>query len=227
MPIKKLLPNFAQTVHNAVVTITETVEEYGDSAKIEEQRQMDEMLHPGVFSETNLRMAELVEYITTAKDTLSAFMKHGYLLSQTDPLHVEEGQAEMWTELEGYDESWSEYNLWLYQDVVYGLDKRFSQDQQHLIVLDYIGKEQQNFERLRAKFSIEQLENVQYERSRIPEDVRIEVWRRDQGKCAGCGSREKLEYDHIVPVSRGGSNTARNVELLCEACNRNKGDRIQ
>lgn len=36
-----------------------------------------------------------------------------------------------------------------------------------------------------------------------------------------------LEYDHIVPVSRGGSNTARNVELLCEVCNRSKGDRIQ
>jgi 5-methylcytosine-specific restriction endonuclease McrA len=56
--------------------------------------------------------------------------------------------------------------------------------------------------------------------------VRVEVWRRDGGKCAKCGSREKLEYDHIVPLSKSGSNTARNVELLCEKCNRSKGDNI-
>jgi 5-methylcytosine-specific restriction endonuclease McrA len=30
-----------------------------------------------------------------------------------------------------------------------------------------------------------------------------------------------------IRVSRGGSNTARNVELLCEPCSRAKGDRIQ
>jgi len=33
---------------------------------------------------------------------------------------------------------------------------------------------------------------------------------------------ERLEYDHIIPVSRGGSNTARNIELRCEARNRRK-----
>jgi Holliday junction DNA helicase RuvB len=61
----------------------------------------------------------------------------------------------------------------------------------------------------------------------IPPEVRREVWRRDGGKCARCGSRENLEYDHIIPVSRGGSNTARNIELLCEKCNRAKSDSIQ
>jgi hypothetical protein len=63
-------------------------------------------------------------------------------------------------------------------------------------------------------------------RQPIPERVRHEVWRRDQGRCVDCGSRERLEYDHIIPVSRGGSNTARNIELRCEACNRRKGARI-
>jgi len=32
---------------------------------------------------------------------------------------------------------------------------------------------------------------------------------------------------HIVPVSRGGSNAVRNVELLWEACNRSRGNWIQ
>lgn len=63
-------------------------------------------------------------------------------------------------------------------------------------------------------------------RQSIPERVRHEVWRRDQGRCADCGSRERLEYDHIIPISRGGSNTARNIELRCETCNRRKGARV-
>lgn len=63
-------------------------------------------------------------------------------------------------------------------------------------------------------------------RTQIPEAVRNEVWRRDEGQCVECGSIENLEYDHLVPFSRGGSNTARNLRLLCERCNRTKGDSI-
>jgi Holliday junction DNA helicase RuvB subunit len=64
-------------------------------------------------------------------------------------------------------------------------------------------------------------------RTAIPSEVRREVWRRDGGKCVVCGSRENLEYDHIIPVAKGGSNTARNIELLCEKHNREKRDSIQ
>ncbi|MDD5617462.1 MAG: HNH endonuclease signature motif containing protein [Candidatus Omnitrophica bacterium] len=64
------------------------------------------------------------------------------------------------------------------------------------------------------------------QRERIPERIKYAVWRRDKGRCAECGSREKLEYDHIIPISKGGSNTIRNIELLCESCNRKKSSRI-
>ncbi len=60
----------------------------------------------------------------------------------------------------------------------------------------------------------------------IPKEVKLYVWRRDQGKCCNCGSKEKLEYDHIIPVSKGGSNTERNIQLLCEKCNRSKSSKI-
>lgn len=66
-----------------------------------------------------------------------------------------------------------------------------------------------------------------FRRLPISSEVRREVWRRDEGKCVKCGSRERLEYDHIIPVSKGGSNTVRNIELLCESCNRTKSASIQ
>jgi len=61
----------------------------------------------------------------------------------------------------------------------------------------------------------------------IPESEKIIVWNRDGGKCIQCGNKEKLEFDHIIPLSKGGSNTARNIQLLCEECNRKKSAEIR
>lgn len=63
-------------------------------------------------------------------------------------------------------------------------------------------------------------------RSRIPQAVRSEVWRRDSGKCADCGSKQRLQFDHIIPVSEGGATTVRNLQLLCERCNLRKHAKI-
>lgn len=60
----------------------------------------------------------------------------------------------------------------------------------------------------------------------IPKKIKDDVWNRDGGKCVECGSNHKLEFDHIVPFSKGGSNTYRNIQLLCESCNRKKSDKI-
>ena len=60
----------------------------------------------------------------------------------------------------------------------------------------------------------------------IPEEVRMYVWRRDQGRCIKCGNNKNLEFDHIIPVSEGGSNTGRNIQLLCSECNKKKSNKI-
>ena len=59
----------------------------------------------------------------------------------------------------------------------------------------------------------------------IPQDVKVAVAARDQGRCVQCGSREDLHYDHKIPWSRGGANTVNNIQLLCGRCNRRKGAR--
>jgi len=63
-------------------------------------------------------------------------------------------------------------------------------------------------------------------RDKIPDNVRLFVWQRDEGKCVKCGSQERLEFDHVIPVAKGGSNTDRNIQLLCEICNRTKAANI-
>ncbi len=48
-------------------------------------------------------------------------------------------------------------------------------------------------------------------RQPIPDDVKNKVWRRDEGRCVKCDSNENLEFDHIIPHSKGGANTYRNL----------------
>lgn len=60
----------------------------------------------------------------------------------------------------------------------------------------------------------------------IPEDVKLVVWARDGGACVRCGSQQDLHFDHIIPVAKGGGNSAANIQILCEACNLRKGDKI-
>ncbi len=60
----------------------------------------------------------------------------------------------------------------------------------------------------------------------IPRDIRQRVWQKYRGACANCGATQYLEFDHIVPVAKGGSNSEANVQLLCRKCNLKKSDNI-
>jgi len=69
-------------------------------------------------------------------------------------------------------------------------------------------------------------ENESYPSRYIPQTVRREVWIRDHERCVECGSQMALEFDHIILFSKGGSNTAANIQLLCLKCNRKKSASI-
>lgn len=62
----------------------------------------------------------------------------------------------------------------------------------------------------------------------IPTEVKLEVWKRDGGKCVICGASDELQFDHVLPFSKGGTSlTAANVQLLCARHNLEKRDRIE
>ncbi len=62
----------------------------------------------------------------------------------------------------------------------------------------------------------------------IPTPVKLEVWKRDQGKCVVCGATNELHFDHIIPFSKGGTSLkADNVQLLCARHNLAKRDKIE
>ncbi len=71
-----------------------------------------------------------------------------------------------------------------------------------------------------------QLYGDELKRPRIPEDVKNTVYRRDGGKCVYCGSTQNLQYDHIIPFSKGGATSVENLQILCQKCNLEKSNKI-
>ncbi len=62
----------------------------------------------------------------------------------------------------------------------------------------------------------------------IPSWVKLEVWKRDHGRCQKCGSTSSLHFDHVIPYSKGGSSKdPANIQILCEKHNLAKHDKIE
>jgi hypothetical protein len=103
-----------------------------------------------------------------------------------------------------------------------------SRSQIVLFLKRFVLREEREHDKLRREVEVlENFEKVAHQRrGAIPDDVRLFVWQRDKGSCVKCGSRERLEFDHIIPLSAGGSSTERNIQLLCESCNRSKSTTV-
>ena len=59
-------------------------------------------------------------------------------------------------------------------------------------------------------------------------DIKNFLYGQQEGFCNGCLKHfryRNLTMDHIVPSSKGGTDTDDNLQLLCGACNSKKGDR--
>lgn len=56
--------------------------------------------------------------------------------------------------------------------------------------------------------------------------LRALVFERDSMACVYCGNCEELECDHLVPISKGGTNEMSNLVTACRACNNAKRDSL-
>jgi 5-methylcytosine-specific restriction endonuclease McrA len=75
-------------------------------------------------------------------------------------------------------------------------------------------------EKLKTPFAKQRGQTSMPKNSRyIPLGVKSQVY---TGKCANCGARHHLEYDHKVKYSHGGKNSTTNIQLLCRSCNQRK-----
>jgi hypothetical protein len=121
--------------------------------------------------------------------------------------------------------------IYFYMGNLYIPDKKdlYTESEMKLLIKEHYYKHNEKFRKLKKEVQLFETTITKEEsvsREPIPEHVRFSVWRRDQGKCVQCGSNKDLEFDHIIPVSKGGSSTERNLQLLCEKCNREKSAKI-
>jgi len=64
----------------------------------------------------------------------------------------------------------------------------------------------------------------------IPREVMLQVIRRDGQACRICMRNvpdTEVEFDHIIPYTKGGPTTIANLRLLCRDCNRKKKDSLR
>jgi hypothetical protein len=68
-------------------------------------------------------------------------------------------------------------------------------------------------------------------RKAIAPKLRWSIMKRDKFKCCKCGKgineSDCLQVDHIIPVSKGGTNIESNLQTLCWDCNIGKFDEIE
>jgi HNH endonuclease len=60
--------------------------------------------------------------------------------------------------------------------------------------------------------------------------TKVRVIRRDNYTCQHCSKHlrdNEVEFDHIIPIAKGGSSEEHNIRLTCFACNRDKSDKIE
>ena len=72
--------------------------------------------------------------------------------------------------------------------------------------------------------------NIKRNTRTISDKLRYQVLKRDNFKCCACGASPakdpsvELHIDHIIPWSKGGESTLKNLQTLCSKCNIGKSD---
>lgn len=63
----------------------------------------------------------------------------------------------------------------------------------------------------------------------IPPYEKRRIYDRQNGLCAYCGQHRNIKYmtvDHIIPLSKGGTDSLDNLQCTCKKCNGLKSDML-
>jgi hypothetical protein len=147
------------------------------------------------------------------------------LAQQVRPTSLVPGEPFTWHD--------SEYvGVYLFKDQLFAVTADYlestSEEEALLLIKKQVLSDDSRLKRLRREVeTLERVVNsVGVKRTAIPDTTKLLVFSRDEGKCVRCGSSEKLHFDHIIPVVKGGGNSESNIQLLCDYCNLQKSDRI-
>lgn len=88
----------------------------------------------------------------------------------------------------------------------------------------YITKELAKIAEKAAKKHYTKSRRGEFQRER--NGLMLALIERDGYRCAECGAFEGLTIDHVMPLSKGGSDALANLQLMCQTHNSKKGDRI-
>ncbi|MEA2639228.1 MAG: hypothetical protein QOF51_622, partial [Chloroflexota bacterium] len=93
---------------------------------------------------------------------------------------------------------------WMFRGDYYRDEDGLDVAEVRALLLDRMRRRQRQIENAMARLEAEEAV-IGPGRAPIPEEVRLAVWRRDGGRCVRCGGQRNLEFDHVIPVSLGGS----------------------
>jgi hypothetical protein len=167
------------------------------------------------------------------------FVDHGGILQRERYWFVASGTPPIRLSVEEYQQAreqqeqepvliatYRERNFWCYDDAIYWTNN-WEYDSEDVKALLF-ARERQSQRQLEHAHALMAAATTPAARKRdpIPKDVKLAVFKRDEGKCVECGSDFDLQYDHIIPFSMGGADTVANLQLLCSRCNQQKGGKL-
>ena len=121
--------------------------------------------------------------------------------------------------------------LWFYSNFILYVNRqcRSHEDYEHikLKVEEYVLERGDEYKKLVNKIDrLRQISSnrMQINRKQISDHVLAFVLQRDLNKCVLCGDESNLQFDHILPFSKGGNNEPENLRVLCQQCNQSRGN---
>ena len=117
---------------------------------------------------------------------------------------------------------YKKYLLWVNRNCISEDDYKYI----NLKVEEFVSYGNEEFQRLKDKVNrIKELTAPRgNKRNNIKDEILSFILKRDREECVTCGSKDNLQFDHILPLSKGGSDEPENLRILCRSCNLSRGN---